>query len=180
MRTEPLYHHQRNLPHFFSPNHAHFVTFCTWLKWELPERVRSRVLKHCIHDHGTKMQLHCAVVMPDHVHLLLSPLCDENSVPFGLSEILNGIKGASAHSVNRILGRRGRLWQSESFDRTLRREDSEQEKADYICMNPVRKGLAQCPDDYPWLWREWVEGEAHIHRKDAAASGTRPGRKWAE
>lgn len=167
MRTDPQFYHRRNLPHFLSPGHAHFVTFCTWFKWTLPEAVRTRVLEHCVHDHGTKMLLHCAVVMPDHVLLLLTPLCDQDNVPFGLSEILHGIKGASAHRVNRCLGRRGRVWQAESFDHVRRSEESEQEKADYICMNPVRRGLVQNPDDYPWLWREWIEGEMHSRQNES-------------
>ena len=31
-------------------------------------------------------------------------------------------------------------------------------KLPYICENPVRKGLVDFVDDYPWFWREWVEG----------------------
>src|SRR5262249_37233514 len=31
----------------------------------------------------------------------------------------------------------------------------------YLCENPVRRGLAARPDDYPWLWREFVEGRRH-------------------
>jgi hypothetical protein len=26
-------------------------------------------------------------------------------------------------------------------------------------MNPVRRGLVSVPDDYPWIWRDWVEGK---------------------
>jgi REP element-mobilizing transposase RayT len=92
--------------------------------------------------------------MPDHVHLLLTPLRDGTRNLYGLVEILQGIKGASAHSVNRALRRSGPVWQEESFDHVLRSEESFEEKVEYIRQNPVRRGLATRPEDYPWLWLE--------------------------
>jgi len=102
--------------------------------------------------------MHGAVVMPDHVHLVFTPLRDDTGATFALSQIMNGIKGASAHAVNRVLGRRGHVWQSESFDHALRRTESVRNAAEYVPANPVRAGLVSIEDDYPWLWREWVEG----------------------
>jgi len=118
------------------------------------------VLKHCLHDHGIKLQVHGVVVIPDHVHMILTPLNDEDGNPFGLAEIMNGIKGASAHSINKALARRGPVWQDESFDHILRSDEQVGSKVDYICENPVRKGLVINEDDYPWLWREWAEGKS--------------------
>jgi REP element-mobilizing transposase RayT len=98
--------------------------------------------------------------MPDHVHLLFSPLSDGDGEPYGLAEIMSGIKGASAHTVNRLLGRKGHVWEEESFDRLLRSDEKVREKAEYICANPVRANLVAREDDWSWLWREWVEGVA--------------------
>jgi REP element-mobilizing transposase RayT len=72
---------------------------------------------------------------------------------------MSGIKGASAHSINKALTRRGPVWQDESFDHVLRSDEKIASKVDYICENPVRQGLVNNEDDYPWLWREWVEGK---------------------
>ena len=152
--------YRRNLPHFQGDNQTLFVTFATYKRWHLPETVRSMVLKHCLHDHGIKLQVHGVVVMPDHVHMILTPLNDEDDNPFGLAEIMNGIKGSSAHSINKTLARHGHVWQDESFDHVLRSDEQVADKVDYICENPVRKGLVANEDDYPWLWREWVEGES--------------------
>jgi REP element-mobilizing transposase RayT len=135
-----------------------FVTFSTHKRWQLPESVRSVVLEHCLHGHGTKLVVHGVVVMPDHVHMVFTPLRDGAGNTFGLAEIVGGIKGASAHSVNKALRRRGRVWQDESFDHILRSNENVRAKVGYICCNPVRKGLVQAVEDYPWLWREWVEG----------------------
>jgi REP element-mobilizing transposase RayT len=90
--------------------------------------------------------------MPDHVHLLFSPLEGPDGVPFGLSEIMQGIKGASAHSVNKSLGRSGRVWEPEYYDRLLRREESVLAAASYILQNPVRKGLVGEGEAYEWVW----------------------------
>jgi len=134
------------------------VTFLTYKRWVLPEAIRSLVLGHCLHDHGTKLWMHVVVVMPDHVHLIFSPLTDKGGSPYGLAEIMSGIKGASAHSVNKRLRRKGHVWQEESFDHVLRKNESLEVKCAYVCANPVRRGLVSREDDYPWLWREWIEG----------------------
>jgi REP element-mobilizing transposase RayT len=151
--------YRRTLPHYQVEDRPLFVTFATYKRWELPEGIRPLVLKHCLHDHGVKLQMHGAVVMPDHVHLIFTPLKDDEGNPFGLAEIMSGIKGSSAHSINKALKRRGPVWQFESFDHVLRSEEKLVEKVDYICQNPVRQRLVNNEDEYPWLWREWVEGE---------------------
>jgi REP element-mobilizing transposase RayT len=150
--------YRRNLPHLQVEGKPLFVTFGTAGRWILPENVRSLVLEHCLHDHGSKLWMHAAVVMPDHVHLLFGALRDDTGSTFGLSEIMSGIKGASAHRINRTLGRKGSVWQNESFDHVLRCDESIREKGEYICDNPVRRGLVSVAEEYPWLWRDWVEG----------------------
>jgi len=102
--------------------------------------------------------VHGMVVMPDHVHLVFTPLEDSEGNPYGLAEIMHSIKGASAKSLNKALNRSGHVWQDESFDHILRSEEAIRSKVEYICQNPVRKGLVASEEDYPWLWREWVEG----------------------
>ena len=152
--------YRRNLPHIQNVGQTLFVTFATWQRWSLPEAVRSAVLRHCVRDHGTKALIRGAVVTPDHVHLILTPLNDTEGDGYPLAQIMNGIKGASAHTVNRMLKRRGHVWQDESFDHVLRSDEDVRKRVEYICANPVRAGLSQHEDDYPWLWREWIEGAA--------------------
>jgi REP element-mobilizing transposase RayT len=154
--------YRRDLPHIQFDRRTLYVTFSTHERWILPETVRDIVMRHCLHDDGVKLYTHGAVVMPDHVHLLFTPLSDRSGATYGLAEIMSGIKGASAHSLNRALNRTGHVWQSESFDRMLRSDENARSVAEYICQNPVRAGLVAREDDYPWLWRRWVEG-ASIH-----------------
>jgi REP element-mobilizing transposase RayT len=149
-----MYEYRRKLPHYQKAGRALFVTFCKGNRHPFPPEARDAVLRHCLHDHGKRFQLHAAVVMPDHVHLLFTPLCDEKGWPYALPLILKLLKGTSARSVNKLLGSCGPVWQEESFDHVLRSQESLEEKLEYLRQNPVRRGLATRPEDYPWLWVE--------------------------
>jgi hypothetical protein len=69
-----------------------------------------------------------------------------------LIDLLQCLKSATAHRINKLLGRAGPLWEEESFDHVLRSDESLKEKCDYIRQNPVEAGLVQRPEDYRWLW----------------------------
>jgi len=89
--------------------------------------------------------------MPDHVHLVLTPLYGGDGF-YCIPEITQGIKSSSAHQINRLLERKGQVRQRESFDHVLRREESIAEKVHYIWENPVRAGLVDIASDYCWSW----------------------------
>ena len=152
MLLKGKYVYRRRLPHYQKVGWAVFVTFRAGCLDPLPESIRHLVLQHCLHDQGLKVEVHAVVVMPDHVHLLLTPLADAQGNPYCVVEILQSIKGASAHSINRALHRSGPVWQDESFDHVPRSNESFEEKLEYIRQNPVRRGLVERPGDYQWLW----------------------------
>ncbi len=77
---------------------------------------------------------------------------------------MNGIKGASSHTVNKLLKRRGTLWLDESFDRLMRSSDEFGDKILYIIENPIAAGLAKGPHDYPWCWVESTQPRAAVPR----------------
>ena len=146
------YEYRRRLPHYQRDGQPLFVTFRTQVAFELSPPARTLALQHCLHDDGKTIQLHAVVVMPDHVHLLFTALRDAEGWTFALPEILRAIKGSSARSINKLTGRVGPVWQDESFDHVLRGDESLCETVEYIRQNPVRKGLADKPEDYRWLW----------------------------
>jgi putative transposase len=156
---ERKYHYRRNLPHRQWIRKVFFVTFCTHKREVLTPGSRDMVLETCLVGNGKLFQLHAVVVMPDHVHLMLTPLGDEKC-EIAVHEIMQAIKGTSAHRINRYLGRKGKLWQEESFDRAMREVENVRGKIEYILGNPVRAGLVQNPFDYRWLWRESTGGDA--------------------
>jgi putative transposase len=146
-----VYEYRRHLPHYQSDNKAIFLTYSTHQRWILPPDARTTVLESCTWGNGARLNLHGAVVMPDHVHLIFTPRYDGDSL-YSVAEIMQGIKGASAHKINRLLSRSGQVWQRESFDRVLRREESIRVKVDYMIQNPVRAGLVKAAGEYRWLW----------------------------
>jgi len=91
---ERKYDYRRRMPHFQKAGRAVFVTFCELRRNPFTAGARDVVLEHCLHDDGKRFTLHAAVVMPDHVHLLLTPLLDENGWPYGLAVILKLIIGS--------------------------------------------------------------------------------------
>jgi len=149
-----MYDYRRMLPHHQKANRALFITFCKLTNDPFTSGARNAIMECCLKGNGAKFRLHAAVVMPDHVHLLLTPLQDIDGWSNGLPAILKLIKGASARSANKLLGTSGPVWQEESFDHVLRSQDSLEEKLEYIRQNPVRRGLVRKPEDYGWLWIE--------------------------
>ncbi len=148
----PKYEYRRRLPHYQNATGALFVTYRTFGKLVLPDEARDLALRHCLCDHGKRLHMSAAVVMPTHIHLLFWALRDVDGWPFPLVDVMQSLKGASAHTVNRLLRRQGPLWDEESFDHVLRSDESWEEKREYIRQNPVRAGLVRRPEDYRWLW----------------------------
>jgi len=146
--------YRRNLPHMQRDHTPHFITFCTKFRQVLPDWARDIVLRCCVHDHESRYGLRVAVVMPDHVHIILTPLTDETRCTIiSLVEIMKAIKGASAHAITRQAGNHASVWQEESFDRVVRSSESLDAKVAYILQNPVRKGLVEDWRQYRWIWQ---------------------------
>ena len=146
------YDYRRRLPHYQKADRAIFVTFRRLNREPFAVSARDVILQHCLHDDGKRYILHATVVMPDHVHLLLTPMRDPAGWPYALPAILKLIKGVSARSVNKLLGSSGPVWQDESFDHVLRSDESFAEKLEYIRGNPGRAGMVDRPENYRCLW----------------------------
>jgi len=145
--------YRRNLPHLQKDFTPHFITFVTKFRRTLPPLARDIVLSSCCHDDRHRYELHVAVVMPDHVHMILTPLTDATRAEIcSLTKITQCIKGASAWAINQKLKRTGRVWQEESFDHVLRSAEGLDSKIEYVLQNPVRKGLVTDWREYRWAW----------------------------
>jgi REP element-mobilizing transposase RayT len=145
-------YYERNLPHIERDFRPHFVTFATHMRRILQPWARDIVLSACRYHADKSCDLLAAVVMPDHVHIIVIPLIDESKkcvVP--LYWITRSIKGYSARQINKEAGRSGQVWQDESFDHVIRRGDFDS-KLDYLLQNPVRKALAKVWQEYRWCY----------------------------
>jgi REP element-mobilizing transposase RayT len=157
--TQAMHVYRRNLPHIERFSATYFVTFRTKGDLYLPSVARSIALNHCLFENCRKIELHAAVIMPNHAHILFTPLENDRSEPFSLAEIMKGIKGTSARNINKLLNRRGQLWQDESFDRIMRATEF-QNKLEYIIANPINAGLTSRPGEYEWVWTQ--ESQARV------------------
>lgn len=90
------------------------------------------------HFHGQRYDLGAFVVMPNHVHAVVSP-----SGEWPLEHILHSWKSFTAHKINEALHRTGAVWQDESFDHVVRDEHRLREIEDYIRQNPAKAKLRE-------------------------------------
>ncbi len=150
---QPKYDYRRRSPHLQKDDHPLFVTFATKNRWRLPARARDIVLECCLKQNAHTVRLHAAVVMPDHVHLIYSPLRREDGWGYSLPEVMKAIKGSAAWRINHVLERSGPVWQEEFFDHVIRSNENLMDKVNYVCENPMRAGLANKEAEYRWLWR---------------------------
>ena len=151
MTTTRKYEYKRRLSHLQGDG-AVFASFDTFHRLVLLPEERDIVMHSCQFEDGRKIEIHALVVMPDHVHLLFTPLEDETGEPFSLPEIMQPIKSVSAHRINRLRGRSGPLWQAESFDHVPRSNQSFAATIEYISFNPVWAKLTERPSEYRWLY----------------------------
>ena len=97
------------------------------------------------HFDGERYRLHAWCVMPNHVHVVVTPLAGRT-----LSSIVHSWKSFTATEANQHLGRRGSFWMQEYFDRAIRDEHHFRTAVEYVEHNPVNAGLCEAPEDWPW------------------------------
>jgi putative transposase len=97
------------------------------------------------------------VVMPEHVHLLVSEPLQES-----LAGGLQALKLSVARQSDQ-----GRFWQTRYYDFNVYSDDKRTEKLDYMHWNPVKRGLVDRMEDWKWssyrFYRTGEEGRVHVH-----------------
>ena len=97
---------------------------------------------------GQHYDLGGIVVMPNHVHLLVTPHPN-----FELEEILQGRKRKSARELNQILKSSGKFWQKHSYDHLVRSDREIFAFQNYMAQNPVKAGLSE--GEYRFVDFDW-------------------------
>jgi REP element-mobilizing transposase RayT len=113
-----------------------------WLK---DPRVASLVSGALRYFNSERYFLYAWTIMPNHVHVLFD-LYDS----FKLEKILHSWKSYTVHEINKILGRSGRLWEPEYFDRLIRSKRHFEFCVRYVLNNPVKAGLCERMEQWPW------------------------------
>ena len=114
------------------------------------EQVAERVSEALHYRDGKVYTLEAFCLMPNHGHVVCTPLAKENDTFYSLSEIFQSFKRHTARQSNLVLGRSGAFWQDESYDHIVRDEAELERIIKYVIYNPVKAGLT---DDWTkWKW----------------------------
>jgi putative transposase len=95
------------------------------------------------HRREGRYALHAFVVMPDHVHLILTPAQDVT-----IERAVQLIKGAYSHALGTLIGRKPEVWQRGFTDHRIRDPQDFVHHRNYIHQNPVVAHLVVDPTDY--------------------------------
>ena len=118
----------------------------------LKEKAIAEIVAGAFHHYDRhNCLLHAWVIMPNHVHVLLSP--GEN---ISLNRIVAGWKRFTATRINALTGMSGAFWQKDYFDRLIRDWDHFMNVARYIRKNPEKANLQEGEFmiyEAPWVIR---------------------------
>ncbi len=163
------------LTRFHDSGQSHFVTFGRYHRRLLLTTDESRRIFEAALERVRRrfrLQVYGYVVMPEHVHLLLSEPQRESSSgetasanistggpfkpSFGLSGALKSLKQGVSR---RLIGDAEHFWQKRYYDFNIRNYPQFVEKLRYIHGNPVRAGLCERPEDWEWSsFRHYATG----------------------
>jgi len=108
------------------------------------QRAAVVVEENWLHFDGQHYRLLAWVVMPNHVHVLVEIWQTPQA------QLVKDWKGFSARRINRVLNRRGKLWQDDYWDRYVRDEAHYRKVIHYIESNPVKAGLVKSLEQWPF------------------------------
>ena len=139
-QQSPLPKRQRRLDSVFDATPAYFLTLCVKNREPVlnDDTVHQRVqqfIAGSMERYGVWVDSY--VLMPDHMHLIITLSGD-------------AVLGMWVKALKAFVGSRDFGWQEGFFDHVLRSDESRSEKWGYIRMNPVRAGLADNADHWPY------------------------------
>ncbi len=149
------------LKRYQNSKQSHFVTFISYRRLRHPNHAAARDIVVAALEQARvhyRFRVYGFVVMPEHVHLLVSE--PDRGL---LANALKSMKIASAKRTSearQFEQRHSPLWQKRYYDFNIRNYRQFVEKLRYIHRNPVRRGLVQNPEDWRWSsFRHYATGE---------------------
>jgi REP element-mobilizing transposase RayT len=124
-------------------------------------KIASVVEDALLRSDGVTFRLHAWVIMPNHAHLLYSPV-----EGFPLKQVMKTLKGSSSYQANRILGRTGSFWMADYHDRFIRDQVHFDRAVRYIERNPVKAGLCKAEHEWRWSSAWWKHKAAEAKAED--------------
>jgi putative transposase len=149
--------------HATNTGQTYMVTTETWGRRSLfnTDRWARLLVDTLYHYRGTAYLLHEFAIMPDHIHVLMTPLTSlEKAVQF--------IKGGFSFRAKKELGLNMEVWQKGFHDHRIRDAGDYAQHIRYIHENPVRRHLCERASEY-------LYSSAHFgFEVDAAPQGLKP------
>ncbi len=131
--------------HATNTGNTYMITSVTWERRSLFQREpwAKLFIGTLYHYRGSAYLLHEFVVMPDHIHVLLTPKTSlEKAVQF--------IKGGFSYRAKKELGSNTEVLQKGFSDHRIRDAGDYRQHVAYIRENPVRKRLCERAEHYPY------------------------------
>ena len=143
-----------------NPSRIFFVTTKTSMGMRLlqPERNANLlidVLRSLVAER--KFELHDFVIMPDHLHLLLTVYGD-----LTIEKAMQLIKGRFSHRLSEEFGYKGEVWQRGFTEVQVMNKQNFEAHREYIAQNPVKAGMAASPDEFPFCYRHLAARKAEV------------------
>lgn len=133
------------LTRYHHTGQSHFVTFCCYHRHSLfTSDANRRVFESALERvrRSFRLRVYGYVVMPEHIHLLVSEP-ERDTLADALKSLKQGV-------ARRLIGDADHFWQKRYYDFNVRNHAQFVEKLHYIHWNPVKKGLCERPEDWPW------------------------------
>jgi len=167
----------KGLKRYYGRGHLHFLTFSCYRRLPLLKTVRARhlfvrELARVRAEYGFLLVGY--VVMPEHVHLLISE--PKKGTPSTVLQMLKQRVSQKLRKKRRnVSAKQLRLafpepvetprsfWQPRFYDFNVYTNAKKREKLGYMHSNPVTRGLVRHPKDWPWSsWSFYTKGEAGL------------------
>ncbi len=165
------------LKRYYGKGHLHFVTFSCYGRLPLLKTVRARdIFVEELGKVRDEMEF-CLigyVVMPEHVHLLMSepkhgtPSNVLHKLKLRVSRKMRNPKKSGDAALLQLSfqdegGPPRAFWQPRFYDFNVYTKGKRTEKLNYMHANPVTRGLVKHPEDWPWSsWSFYTKGEAGL------------------
>jgi len=120
--------------------------------WLRDPRIANLVAESLHHRDGQVYDLDAFCIMPNHVHVVFTPLPKADGTYHAMSAIMHSLKRYTAREANLVLGRSGSFWQHENYDHVVRDEAELRRIILYVVHNPVKAGLVEHWEDWKWTY----------------------------
>ncbi len=120
--------------------------------WLREDNIAELVSKSLHFQDNLHYRLDAFCIMPNHAHLVCTPLEQADGVYFSMSKIMHSLKRHTGRRANQILRRTGDFWEHENYDHYARDEQELERIINYVLNNPVKAGLVSTPEAWKWSY----------------------------